>query len=201
MIYLIKLSDLEPHLDHFINLIGKKRKEQINKDKLLQTKLSHLASGLLYRFCLGDNYEELLYFNEHGKPCSKDKNFNISHSGDYAVLYISENECGIDIEKMNSNKVARTPKIFTENELQWIGENTENFFTLWTRKESISKAIGMGFSYPFKEINSLQKKCICNAKEYFTETFCYDNHIISVTEENKLPETDMQILSIEELMK
>ena len=200
MIYLIKLSDLEPHFNHLINLIGKKRKEQINKDKLLQTKLSHLASGLLYRYCLGDNYEELLYFNEHGKPCSKDKNFNISHSGDYAALYIGKNQCGIDIEKINSAKVAKSPKVFTENELQWTGENTENFFTLWTRKESISKAMGTGFAYPFKDIDTLQKEFICNAKKFYTRSLNHDNHIISVTEENKLPETDIKILSIEELM-
>ena len=112
MIYLVKLSEIEKHFDRLFDLVGDKRKEQIKIDKAQVSKVCHLASGLLYRFALGNNYEELMSFNEHGKPIAKNGVcFNVSHSGDYAALYVGENECGIDIEKIEEKRISLSSKV------------------------------------------------------------------------------------------
>lgn len=201
MIYLIKLSEIEKHFYQFFDLVGNKRKEQIKKDKAQVSKICHLASGLLYRFALGNNYEEILSFNEHGKPIAKNGIcFNVSHSGDYAALYVGENQCGIDIEKIEEKRITLSSKVFTDNELAWIDNNKERFFHAWTRKESISKAIGMGFSYSFKNIDVLNDCFVFDdAKKIFTCTTTYDNHIISVSEEKKYPDITIKKLEITDI--
>lgn len=198
MIYLIKLSEIENHFDRLYNLVSDKRKEQINKDKSSISKICHLASGLLYRFALGNNYEELIKINEHGKPYAENGiYFNVSHSGDYAALYIGENECGIDIERIEEKRITLSSKVFIDKELTWIDNNKERFFHAWTRKESISKAIGMGFSYSFKNIDVLDDCFVFDDKKrFFTSTTSFDNHIISVSEENTLPDMNIKILDI-----
>lgn len=201
MIFLIKLSDIENNYNDLLKLVGKKRKEQIEKDKAKASKLYHLASGLLYRIALGNNYEECMAVNEHGKPYAlNNTHFNVSHSGDYAALYIGDNECGIDIEKINKKRISLSSKVFSDDELSWINNDTKRFFQAWTRKESVSKTLGMGFFYPYKRINVLNDCFVFDeSKKIFTCTTCYDNHIISVSEENKYPDMAIKILDIESI--
>lgn len=202
MIYLIKLSEIEKHFYQLFDLVGNKRKEQIKKDKAQVSKICHLVSGLLYRFALGNNYEELIKINEHGKPCTENGiSFNASHSGNYAVLYIGENECGVDIEKIEEKRISLSSKVFTDEELAWIGNDAEKFFHAWTRKESISKAIGMGFFYSFKNIDVLNDCFVFDDKKrFFTSTTSFDNHIISVSEENKYPDIKIKELEIYDIL-
>lgn len=178
--------------------MGSKRRCQISKDISDAAKLCHLGSGLLYRHVLGDNYEEYIKYNEHGKPYVENgPRFNVSHSKDFAILYVAENECGIDIEKIDSKKIILSPKIFSENELAWINcEAENNFFYGWTRKESIAKTIGAGFTYPFKDIPIIDENCRIFETEIFTKTFYYKNHVISVSQAYKKPELDLIELNI-----
>lgn len=181
-------------------MVGAKRKKKIMKDISETAKLCHLGSGLLYRFALGDNYEEILKTAGHGKPyVDNGIKFNISHTADYAVLYVGKNECGIDIEKINPGKVVLSQKIFSEKELEWINEDTtNNFFYGWTRKESIAKAMGTGLTFPLKNIPIIKDKILLNNLEIFTESFCFDKHIISVSEINKKPDIKLKELDLKD---
>jgi len=86
--------------------------------------------------------------------------FNVSHSEDFAIIAISRNKVGIDIENISenfdySNLLAI---IFDDNEIVEI-ENAVNkkqaFYTLWTRKEAFVKALGKGIDEDFKYIPCL----------------------------------------------
>lgn len=86
--------------------------------------------------------------------------FNLSHSGEYAVLaFSSYTPIGIDIEhtnrKANIDKIAA--RIFLPEEikkLQSISDEEEKrqyFFLLWTRTESFLKGLGFGLSASFSD--------------------------------------------------
>ena len=83
--------------------------------------------------------------------------FNISHSQDYAVIAVSLNQVGIDIEYMpqNFNFTNLIPDIFIDEEILII-QNADNkkhaFYTSWTRKEAFVKALGKGIDEDFKYI-------------------------------------------------
>jgi 4'-phosphopantetheinyl transferase len=86
--------------------------------------------------------------------------FNISHSEDYAIIAISRNKVGIDIEFMSEefNFKDILPDVFAPNEVLEI-QNAEDekdaFYTSWTRKEAFVKALGKGIDEDFKHIPSI----------------------------------------------
>ncbi|GAM19143.1 hypothetical protein SAMD00019534_023180, partial [Acytostelium subglobosum LB1] len=97
--------------------------------------------------------------------------FNVSHDGDYTVIY-ARNDCltsqsiGVDVMK---NEVPRGQPVeeffesldssFTKNEWQRIGDNkvppatrVGRFFTHWCLKESYIKAVGIGLGFNLQSI-------------------------------------------------
>lgn len=86
--------------------------------------------------------------------------FNVSHSEEFAVIAISRNLVGIDIEykakDLDFNNLL--PDIFNNNEILDI-QNAANkeyaFYSLWTRKEAFVKALGKGIDDDFKNIPCL----------------------------------------------
>jgi 4'-phosphopantetheinyl transferase len=95
------------------------------------------------------------YLASHPELC-----FNISHSEDFAVIAISKNEVGIDIEYISENFdfTNLLSDIFTRNEILAI-ENADDknhaFYNSWTRKEAFVKALGKGIDDDFKNIPCL----------------------------------------------
>lgn len=97
--------------------------------------------------------------NAFGKPRLADRpfvHFSLSHSGDRAVLAVSErHEMGIDIERVRPlDHLDLARRYFHPNEVAAIEgvRSTEEqlmaFFRIWTLKEAVVKAIGKGLSIP-----------------------------------------------------
>ncbi|MBS1180406.1 MAG: 4-phosphopantetheinyl transferase superfamily protein [Proteobacteria bacterium] len=93
-----------------------------------------------------------LVAGEHGKPAlaGRDIHFNLSHSGDHAVLATSfVAEVGIDIET-SATEVGRIAHlVLTEREMAAFSVLLPNeqewaFLRIWTRKEALLKAVGCG---------------------------------------------------------
>jgi 4'-phosphopantetheinyl transferase len=96
---------------------------------------------------------------EHGKPeIDGDLEFNLSHSGEWAVCAIAEGfPVGIDIEAYRELPAAEdiAGRYFTADEYILLrsgaaGETAKRFLSLWTRKEAYIKALGCGL---FMELN------------------------------------------------
>jgi 4'-phosphopantetheinyl transferase len=97
----------------------------------------------------------------HGKPylVNKKLRFNLTHSGDLALLALSkDNELGIDIEKDSERPFdALAKRFFSQNEseavtkLKSIYAKQQLFFRIWSAKEAFIKAVGLGLSYPLDD--------------------------------------------------
>jgi 4'-phosphopantetheinyl transferase len=95
---------------------------------------------------------------DYGKPIlnSHKLEFNLSHSGDFALLAITqEYKVGVDVERirpeLEHESIAR--RFFSPNEVSELmalpSEQREiAFFNAWTRKEAYIKAQGLGLSLP-----------------------------------------------------
>lgn len=96
--------------------------------------------------------------NEHGKPYFENHpeiKFNYSHCDGMALIVFSDKEVGVDIEDIKSYNPKIIDKICNEEEVKYISDNDysdESFFEIWTLKEAYTKAIGMGFAYPPKDV-------------------------------------------------
>ena len=90
--------------------------------------------------------------------------FNISHSGDYVALALSDSEVGCDIQEIRAYNPKVAKRNYCEKETEYI-ENSENkdesFIRLWALKESILKFTGTGIAgglsnYDFSPYVSLE---------------------------------------------
>ena len=95
------------------------------------------------------------YFPEH-----PELHFNISHCRGLAVVLLSDKECGVDAERRRPLREKIMNRVFSPEEqaaLQAADDPDMLFTRLWTLKESYVKAIGIGVSYPMRELSfSLQ---------------------------------------------
>lgn len=91
-----------------------------------------------------------------GKPALPDgPHFSLSHTRGLAACAIdAAHPVGIDVERVEVHRDlhAIALLVFTPEERDWLDRRaggavwTEGFFTLWTMKEAVMKAVGLGFS-------------------------------------------------------
>lgn len=121
-----------------------------------------LLRQLLGRY-LQTTPEQLVFdYNVHGKPAlaapfaDSGLQFNLAHSHDLALFAFTRGRAvGVDVEAVTPDLEIEPllPRICTAEELAaWQALPVESqrraFFSLWTRKEALSKALGMGLSAP-----------------------------------------------------
>lgn len=96
-----------------------------------------------------------------GKPFLKEFpgiQFNLSHSGPYGVCAISGAPVGVDVELVRPLRRDVAKRFFTSTEQGWLERHPpEEFFRLWTRKESFSKALGKGLTLPMGSFSVLDE--------------------------------------------
>ena len=173
----------------FANLDGKqllseKRKAEIDRLKCKEDKIRSLVAGLLIRYVFGEG-EKKVEFSQHGKPYIKDRQkFNLSHSNDMVIIAVDTEEIGVDVEFVKDIKNGAIKRCFTTEEQSWLEENYSsiNFYKLWTGKESVMKATGLGFLQKPKTFSVLpisngahqinDKKYYLNWKEIGDYTLC-----------------------------
>ena len=137
-------------------------KSQALKFRFLGDRCRFIARRGILR-CLLSRYTSMdpagveLQRSEQGKPRiaerqSSQVRFNLSHSKGFAIFAITlGREVGIDIEQVDRTSAWRdVAKVFFNRCEQEVisrlpaDRQTETFFEIWTRKEAILKALGMG---------------------------------------------------------
>lgn len=162
--YYIDTSPFEQSelFDRGIALIPwQQRIDNINRLRRQKDKRLSLGAGLLLSYALkraGAQSLELIY-GEHGKPRLADGSsklsFNCSHSGEIAVVAVSKDNVGVDVERLGEFKPAVAKRFFREDELSYMGQSIERFYQLWTRKESYLKYLGTGLGISPKSFSVL----------------------------------------------
>ena len=126
-IYVIGLSDFKDR-----TLIEKFAKKQFSdKNKLF----THCCTYYALDKILENNYQitnrEIVF--EHGKPFLKNsqKCISLSHSNNYAVVAVSDFDCGIDIEKIKKRDYKAISK-----RMNMVCKSLEEFYSAWTKYEA-----------------------------------------------------------------
>ncbi len=92
--------------------------------------------------------------DDMGKPYFKDfpLHFNVSHSGEYLAIAVSDSPIGVDIQEPKNIKDGMYRKVVQPEEAELINEDRQNdFLRLWTLKESFVKAEGRGLRISLKD--------------------------------------------------
>lgn len=126
--------------------------------------------------------EVTLSTNPFGKPELRNTPFyfNMSRSGNELAFFFGPVEGGIDIETIRPSAPFREiAKLhFHSNEQQFILSDVD-FFTLWTRKEAVLKAIGTGLQSRIDDIDTTQNSILKNGHLYDVGSFQTDGQVIS----------------------
>lgn len=170
------------HQKVLLSKVNESQKEKAMKYKNEIDQIRSLASSYL----VNSLSNEPLLFNDMGKPFFENgPYFNISHSGKYIVMAVSDKEVGVDIEENVEKNMSSLIRIFNDAEAKMIKEHAD-FYYLWCAKESLIKCIGSSISH-VKEIPSLPLNGLKTYKgnDYQSKTFVYEKHIVSITRESK----------------
>ena len=159
-------------------MLPKERKELVDQARNEGIAKKRLYTGAFLQYVLsketGIPVESLCYqYNQWGKPeldvkrivdqipldldrleRLKSLHFNMSHSGDYAVLVVSDSPIGIDIEHKSRNYMSLAKRCFCPEEYAEIEavmdeeERRKRFLEYWTMKEAYIKYVGEGLRIP-----------------------------------------------------
>lgn len=109
--------------------------------------------------------------------------FNISHSGEFVVFIYDDQSVGVDIEKIEDIDYASISDYFHPEEKTQLMHSTDRkklFYTIWSKKEALFKAVGTGISNRMAEFNCLEKSLVYENQTWFfypvaisTEYTCY----------------------------
>ncbi len=99
-----------------------------------------------------------LQFGEHGKPCAPDADgieFNLSHcAGSIVLAFARAQPLGVDIERGDRRAVSLdiARRFFQAQEAAKLSSlpvtlQQRAFLNLWTHKEAVLKALGVGLSF------------------------------------------------------
>lgn len=227
-------------------LLPQERREVVDRAKNETVARKRLYTGAFLQYVLSEEtglpMEELYYeYNEWGKPelaqecleqmitpdneielqAAKERDgrlyFNLSHSGDYVVLAVSDSPVGIDIEHKTKGYDSLAKRCFCEEEYKDIlsagdtDEQKHRFLEYWTMKEAYIKLVGEGMRIPLNSFliqreqagfafvsehradgNMIAKRC----EEYFATIMLDSEYCVSLCTNQKLDAE--KILSIKE---
>ena len=171
----------EAEVQRMLPLVSAQRREQALKYKHTFGQFCCLKSWLM----LKEGLEVMGYglrdwkYNEHGKPYwDNGPYFSISHCKEGIAVAIDDQPIGIDIEAIrhaDEDLIART---MNEKERSIIAnreskiESARAFTRLWTQKEAIVKAQGVGIM-SFEQLQSIIDNRTSNIESFGKEKYIY----------------------------
>lgn len=192
-VYIFDILENKIDIESLINKMPLNTKKRFDKYSIFEDKKrSIVAYYLLNKYLKKDFFMDLnesdIKENEYGKPyiVNSDIKFNISHSNNLISLIISDNECGIDIEKIDTNKhLSVAKKILKEEEFEnyLLTNDNELFITKWAIIEAYNKMLGLGINDLKKIYNDINEDYIIkklqsiNNEKYILIIFSKDKTI------------------------
>lgn len=151
--------------------VSDRRKEKIlscrqKKDRLLSLGAGVLLDRALSAYGLREK-DMAITAGPYGKPAFSDGKpfaFSLSHSGERALLAVSDSTVGCDIEKIREIDLRIADRFFSESENAYIRtaagkeEAKRRFFRVWVRKESYLKALGTGIGNLNGNFDTVEKE-------------------------------------------
>ena len=143
--------------DKFYGQMMEYRKNKIDAMKAEGSRRLCLGAGILLNEAIGPCE---IAQGPHGKPYIKGKKdlfFNLSHSGDMAVIAVSDREVGADIQVLKHFKESLVNYAFNKEDRELAVDIDSTSFDractrMWAMKESVMKYTGLGLTLEAKKI-------------------------------------------------
>ena len=177
-----------------LETVDKERRKKILRLPKNTPQKQSLGAGLLIKTFIG----EITSYGIGGKPQALETQFNISHSGRYVVLSISNEPVGVDIELLQRGRRKIASKFFTLEENIQIDQSYDpdrTFTRLWTLKEAFLKCIGTGIGRNLRKTSinlnggDIRVEQNINNNPYYFKEYNIEGYQLSVcSEDNEFEE-------------
>lgn len=98
--------------------------------------------------------------------------FNLSHSGPWGACALSGFPVGVDVELIRPLRRNVAGRFFTKTEQLYLARRPEEeFFRLWTRKESFAKAVGRGLQLQLDTFSVLEEVLFRDGAAWYFHEF------------------------------
>jgi 4'-phosphopantetheinyl transferase len=162
----------EERPEHY-QLLSTAEREQAARFSHARSRLHFVAGRAVLRQILADYLDRdpaaiEFKFGKHGKPHLADEadtglRFNLSHSGELAVLAVARGRAvGVDVEQISAQRATHdiAQRFFSPNESAALRAlpaelRVPAFFRCWTCKEAFIKLIGDGMTFPLEDFDVL----------------------------------------------
>ncbi len=192
----VSIRKLETIAKRAEKLLDCQRYEKMMAYHRREDRLRSLGASLLMKKAAAGR---TIQYNEAGKPCVSDVQFNVSHSGEYVVLAEADRSVGIDIEQISTSEEEWMRMALSPNEYEWLLKKRTDgedfyywFYVLWTRKESLVKCEGHGFLQDPADVTTLPiEKALhipYRGKRYGVEHVIFHDYILSAALQEAIPE-------------
>lgn len=151
----------------YYDMLDEERRARVDGMKVLKNKFQLVAAGalLIREFGEGARFKK----NESGKPylVGNEKYFNLSHSGEIAILAVSHDEVGCDVQfngkfngivgKLSASEKKMAAASSNKFDAAYAADNgvyeeniacSDMLRRIWAAKESYVKALGVGLRRP-----------------------------------------------------
>jgi 4'-phosphopantetheinyl transferase len=160
-------------------------------------------SATSIKFVVSSNKKPFIY--------QQNLKYNVSHSGDWVLIAISNTEVGVDTEEMDAtfNYKEILADNFSKDEINYIAhqDSVNSFYLLWTRKEALTKATAQGLDNNLQYIPSLngghqiESILLSSPKNWLLNSFKPDeNSMATVATETIAGETKYWDISFEKFL-
>lgn len=153
------------------------------KEVMHSYQFQHRLLRILLSKWLDTSPEKIKFtLNPFGKPelSNADFYFNLSRSGNQLAFYFGPTEGGVDLESIRPSapfsEIAK--QHFHVNEQNFITSD-EDFFTIWTRKESVLKAMGTGLQSIISDLDTTESIIQKDGHTYEIASYQSDEKVIS----------------------
>ena len=148
-IFFTKCSEAIPYENKLLPLLSNSEREKLKKIKVDSRRITSLVSCLILLRESSLPFSTEIGYGEHGRPFLNGVHFSISHTGDIAVIALSDFPVGIDIESGEDKSGKIAERFFDESEKEYLRQCPSGFRRVWTLKEAVSKLFGKGISMDF----------------------------------------------------
>lgn len=197
-LHYVSIKDLTPK---DIASLSVHRRRQAESYRCENDKKLSLAAGVALDKALQEyglrEKDAVMSYERFGKPYLKDYpniKFSISHSGEIAVVAISDVDVGCDIERTGRYKEEVVERCFSKEEQDFIFSQTDKdavFTKIWVAKESFVKALGLGLSVKLNSFSVIIKGDQVSLSQnidprvWTIKEESLDGYFLAVCEENK----------------
>jgi 4'-phosphopantetheinyl transferase len=168
MVFRLNLP-LNQHLTELLfNLLSPEEQKRATRFRQLADQQRHMLGRGLFRLIAGQLTGHMarsvvIEKDVNGKPFlpqAPNWHLSVSHTGDWVVLAVDQVPVGVDVEQINPRFIIDDliPTVLSQTEQQAMTLHPDShsfFYELWTRKETLVKATGIGVTDEFVNIPAL----------------------------------------------